>query len=161
MENSTLVANSTLVSSWEVGSEVCKPINEGGLGIRHAKSKKLSLLAKICWRCLKSNDLLCPRILKAKYCPNKSLWEAIYWNCNFWFWKGFVEGVNFIEERAGWIIGTGENINAWNCKWIPCKDGLSKPFSNMVNRKPFSNMVNRNLTVRLMEPGQEMEWNHY
>lgn len=59
-------------------SELCKPINEGGLGIRHTKSKNLALLAKTCRRCLNSNDLLCTKNLKPKYCPNKSLWEAIY-----------------------------------------------------------------------------------
>lgn len=50
-------------------------------------------------------------ILKAKYFPNKSLWEAKFKKGNSWFWKGFVQATNFINERVGWIIGNGEQVS--------------------------------------------------
>eukprot|EP00268_Persea_americana_P066256 TRINITY_DN8973_c0_g1_i2.p1 TRINITY_DN8973_c0_g1~~TRINITY_DN8973_c0_g1_i2.p1 ORF type:complete len:174 (+),score=14.40 TRINITY_DN8973_c0_g1_i2:967-1488(+) len=52
---------------------------------------------------------------------------------NSWLWKGFVEGVNFINEKVGEIFSNGENISVWNCKWIPYKNGLRKPYSSMIN----------------------------
>ena len=52
---------------------------------------------------------------------------------NSWLWKGFVEGVNFINEKVGKIIGNGENISVWNCKWIPYKNRLRKPYSSMIS----------------------------
>lgn len=80
--------------------EFCKPIVDGGLKIRDAISNNLALLGKTCWRRLDDN-LLCSKILKAKYCPKSNLWEAKYIKGNAWFWRGFVDGVSFIYDRVG------------------------------------------------------------
>lgn len=101
----------------------CKPIVDGGLGIRDAKSNNLALLGKTCWRHLRDDNLLCSKILKAKYCPKSNLWEAKYRKGNSWFWRGFVEWVSFIYDRVGWIVGNGEKISVWDHSWIPCKKG--------------------------------------
>lgn len=57
-------------------SVICRPINEGGLGIRDSKSNNLVLLVKICLRYLTYSNLHCSKIFKEKYYPNKVLWEA-------------------------------------------------------------------------------------
>lgn len=56
--------------------EICKPIFEEGLGIQDSNSNDLALLAKTCLRLLSNENILCSKVLKAKYCPRKSLWEA-------------------------------------------------------------------------------------
>ena len=56
--------------------EICKPIECGGLRIRESDNNNKALLARTCWKYLSNPDLLCTQILKAKYCLNKSLWEA-------------------------------------------------------------------------------------
>lgn len=61
-------------------------------------------------------------------CPNKPFWEASSKSGGSWFWKGFLEAANFIEENAWWTIGNGEHISMWNNNWIPCKQGLRKPY---------------------------------
>lgn len=58
--------------------DICKSIDDGGLGIRDSKINNLALLVKICWRSMANENLLNSKILKAKYCPNKPLWEANY-----------------------------------------------------------------------------------
>ena len=65
--------------------EICCPVEEGGLGVRDTKENNLALLAKTCWRFLTDEDHLSSRILKEKYCPNKSLWDARLKNENSWF----------------------------------------------------------------------------
>lgn len=57
-------------------SDICKPMGEAGLGTRESQKNNMALLAKTCWRCLVQDDLLCSKILKTGYQPNKSLWEA-------------------------------------------------------------------------------------
>lgn len=44
-----------------------------------------ALLTKTCWRCIMNEELLCTMVLKAKYCPNKSLWEDSFRKGNSWF----------------------------------------------------------------------------
>lgn len=53
--------------------EVCKPIKDGGLGIRDTNDNNLALLAKTCWRCLANEEKLSSKILNVKYYPNKPL----------------------------------------------------------------------------------------
>ena len=59
---------------------------------------------------------MCSKVLKAKYCPNFSLWDAKYRKGDSWFWKGFAEGINFIDNNVGWIIGNGDKIYVWITK---------------------------------------------
>lgn len=66
-------------------SELCKPIEEGGLGIRESKENNISLLAKTVWTCITNENLLCTNIIKDKYYPNKSLWEANFNSGNLSF----------------------------------------------------------------------------
>ena len=42
--------------------------------------------------------------------------EAKFMKGNSWLWKGFVEGVNFINEKVGKIRDNGANIYVWNFK---------------------------------------------
>ena len=36
-------------------------------------------------------------------------------------------------KRVGWIIGNGEKNLVWDHNWVPCKEGLRKPLSNITN----------------------------
>lgn len=72
------------------------------------------LLAKTTWQYPTNSELLCHRILKAKYCTNKSLLEVSYKMINLLFWKGFIEAVKVVKANVSWIIGNDEGIPMWN-----------------------------------------------
>lgn len=112
--------------------EIFKPIGEGGLGLER-QSNKWTTLAKSCWRCISDSNLLYSKFLKAKYCPKGSLWAVKFRKGKPWFCKGFVEGVNLINNKVECIIDNGDRISVWNCYWIPCKDGFGRPQFNIVN----------------------------
>lgn len=48
-------------------SEICKTFCKGGLGIRDTDSNDMALLTKTCWRYLCNDNLLCSKIIKARY----------------------------------------------------------------------------------------------
>lgn len=80
-----------------------------------------------------NENLVSSKIPKAKYYPNKSLWDAKFRKDNYSFWKGFVEARNFINDKVGWmIIGNGESISVWRCNWITCEGGLRRPYPSLV-----------------------------
>ena len=101
------------------------------IGGKKSIESNIALLAKTCWRCLSNENLLSSIVLKAKYCVNKSLWDAEFRKGNYWFWKCFVEVTNFTCERVGWIIGNGNNIWVGDCDWIPYTQGLRKLLSRV------------------------------
>lgn len=87
------------------GLNYVNPLRKGRLVLEKSKENNMALLAKTAWRCITNENLLCTKIIKAKFCPNKYLWEAKF---NFrisWFWRGFVNTINFINEHIGWVIG--------------------------------------------------------
>lgn len=43
---------------------------------RGPPDRELLSLAKTCWRLLTDDNLLCSKLVKVKYCPNKPLWKA-------------------------------------------------------------------------------------
>lgn len=92
-------------------SAICNSINDGDLGIRKTAKNNFSPLTKTMQRCLSNEEILSTEILKAKYCPNKSPLEANFRKGNSWFWKGFMEEINFINEKVGWVIGNGNKIS--------------------------------------------------
>lgn len=58
-------------------------------------------------------------------------------NENSWFWRGFIDALYFIKTNIGWLISNGESILVWNCKWIPCGEGMRNPFSNISIRNLY------------------------
>jgi hypothetical protein len=53
--------------AWVKWSDVCRPKDEGGLGVRDLRLMNISLLTKWRWRLLESHDLLWKSVLEAKY----------------------------------------------------------------------------------------------
>lgn len=44
----------------------------------------------------------------------------------------FIEAFDFIKANISWIIGNGGDILVLDNSWIPCYQGLRKPFSVML-----------------------------
>ena len=70
--------------SWE---DICKPKEEGGLGIRDLKTVNKSLIIQSVWNVATQKNHFLSAILKAKYHPQSSFWTApdnksksIYWS---------------------------------------------------------------------------------
>ncbi|KAL0313476.1 UNVERIFIED_CONTAM: putative mitochondrial protein [Sesamum radiatum] len=55
---------------------MCRPIGEGGMGFRMLQAFNIALLAKQGWRVVSKPTSLLSRVLKAKYFPGCSFWEA-------------------------------------------------------------------------------------
>lgn len=52
---------------WVKWLDVCKPLNQGGLGIQDVEVLKISLLNKWKWRLLRDHDVMCNKILRSRY----------------------------------------------------------------------------------------------
>ena len=77
------------------------------------------MLAKQCWRLWDKPDSLCARILKAKYYPTTSIFEAKPKNGMSYSWRSILRGLEVMKLDIIWRIGDGRDIKIWSDPWIP------------------------------------------
>ena len=77
------------------------------------------MLAKQCWRLWDKPDSLCARILKAKYYPTTSIFEAKPKNGMSYSWRSILRGLEVMKLGIIWRIGDGRDIKIWSDPWIP------------------------------------------
>ena len=59
--------------SWE---KLTNSKKEGDMGFRFVKASNIAILAKQWWRLMVNEESLMSRVIKARYFPKKSQWEA-------------------------------------------------------------------------------------
>ncbi|CAA7042519.1 unnamed protein product [Microthlaspi erraticum] len=101
--------------------KVCKPKEEGGLGIRKTSLMNIALLAKVGWRVLHDNNSLWSRVLRSKYLigdihdtawlKGKSTWSST--------WRSVALGIrDVILPGHKWVLGDGLRVSFWTDKWL-------------------------------------------
>ncbi|CAJ2678215.1 unnamed protein product [Trifolium pratense] len=96
--------------SW---NKVCRPISEGGLGIRSMSSLNDATNLKLCWELINSEEhwalILKSRILRKGKPISHHIFSSI--------WSGIKDEFIFVVENSVWLIGKGEKVNFWNDDW--------------------------------------------
>uniref|UniRef100_J3M5K6 Reverse transcriptase zinc-binding domain-containing protein n=1 Tax=Oryza brachyantha TaxID=4533 RepID=J3M5K6_ORYBR len=101
--------------SWK---DICRPKDEGGLGIRDLMMMNKSLVIHSAWNFLKNPNTLIAQVLKHKYFPHTS-----FWNCNKHtpksaFWSSVLKLKPILHSSCIWQLSQGD-ISIWN---QPCCD---------------------------------------
>lgn len=81
--------------------EVTKPKAQGGLGIKKAKRRNLTLAAKLCWRMEKSSNEGWAEVLKKKYWTRSSNRKGP----RSIIWTAIEKGKKICEKGSKWILG--------------------------------------------------------
>ncbi|CAL1381633.1 unnamed protein product [Linum trigynum] len=101
---------------WET---ICKPKEEGGLGLRSARALNLAYLMKLGWAFLNKSDDLWIRVMQGKYFKLNDNGDMVMKKSNFSrLWKGIVETWPIVKERVVWDIRAGRNIHFWTDPWL-------------------------------------------
>jgi hypothetical protein len=104
--------------------------DKGGMGFHDLVCFHKALLAKQCWRLLKSLESLTTRILKAKYYSNGSFMTAKLGSKPSFAWRSILEARELFEEGLIWRIGNRKDVKICGDKWIP------KPNTYMAHSLP-------------------------
>lgn len=112
------VAKRKLVTvSWR---KTCKPILEGGLGIRSLCTLNESANLKLCWDFINSSEdwarLLRSKVLRGRRAISHHIYSSL--------WSSFKSEFSIIQDNCNWIIGSGTNINFWLDNW--CGESIAK-----------------------------------
>uniref|UniRef100_A0A0A8YMZ7 Reverse transcriptase zinc-binding domain-containing protein n=1 Tax=Arundo donax TaxID=35708 RepID=A0A0A8YMZ7_ARUDO len=99
---------------WEA---VCRPKDQGGLGIINTRLMNECLLVKWIWKiCSNNQDIWCG-LLKAKYFPHGNLFKSKVMGGSQ-FWKGLHKVKHLFKWGASYIVGNGKCISFWDDIWI-------------------------------------------
>ncbi|GKB91122.1 reverse transcriptase [Tanacetum coccineum] len=99
---------------WSKWERMCISKFRGGLGFRHLGLFNRSLLAKQVWRLITSPTTLAARILKARYFPRSSFFDAKIGYRPSYVWRSFLSVKDIVRKGCKWNIGNGRSVNVWN-----------------------------------------------
>ncbi|KAF9617048.1 hypothetical protein IFM89_033153 [Coptis chinensis] len=135
--------------SWE---KVCKPLNEGGLGIRRLRDINSSMLMKLAWRILIEVDDFAT-FMKLKYFSRDGDTCQYYKASSIW--PGVREALLEVKSRSQWVIGNGAKADLIRDNWLSSTSlqsslELTLPQLKGFNAKVNSILVNNNWSIPLI-----------
>ncbi|XP_026451545.1 uncharacterized protein LOC113351837 [Papaver somniferum] len=89
--------------------------NEGGLGLQRLEIINKSLLMKILWRIINSEDEWA-LFIKAKFQDKHHQWKS-NWQMSS-IWTGLKGVWNHLKENIRWCLGNGKKISFWFDSWL-------------------------------------------
>ncbi|CAN6545401.1 unnamed protein product [Malus baccata var. baccata] len=95
------------------------PKDVDGLGFRNFQEFNDALLAKQCWRLVSDPNSLWARVIKARYFPRCSIWEASKGGRASWAWSSILTGRDLLKLGSHWQILGGQDVRVWVDKWLP------------------------------------------
>ncbi|KAL5560097.1 hypothetical protein UlMin_036308 [Ulmus minor] len=104
---------------WKKWSVLCQPKATGGMGFKNLSVFNQALLSKQVWRIIQKPQSLIAQVLKVKYFPYSSIWEAEALSSASNVWKSVLWDRNLVAQGMRWRVGDGSNISIYNSRWIP------------------------------------------
>lgn len=101
----------------------CKPLSQGGLGIRSLTSLNEATNLKLCWD-LRNSSEPWALLLKSRCIKNR---KPIPYHIHSSIWSSIRNEFENTNDESCWLIGNGENVNFWNDNW--CGAPLSITFN--------------------------------
>ncbi|KAL0282662.1 UNVERIFIED_CONTAM: Retrovirus-related Pol polyprotein from type-2 retrotransposable element R2DM [Sesamum radiatum] len=113
---SVLSATGYAKVSWQ---QVCRPVNEGGLGIRDIHSLNKGLMSRHLWRIIShdSNSIWVSWIFHYRL-QNSSVW-TIRTRKGTWGWRKLIRLRDALRPHVVYQIGDGTSFSLWHDPWHP------------------------------------------
>ena len=104
---------------------VCKPLEEGGLGLRSLTTLNEASNLKLCWDLINSTEPWAVSLKSRALRNDKPVAYHIYSS----IWSSVKNEYPLITDNTCWLLGNGENINFWSDSWCgnPIGDSFNLP----------------------------------
>ena len=115
--------------NWKV---VCRPKEEGGLGIRKIDLLNKALLGKWVWRYAYEKDNLWKTVIGVKYGQEGGGWKTkeVCGPFGVGLWKDIMKEVDWCWENIEFKVGKGNRVLFWMDKWCG-NEALSQSFPQL------------------------------
>nr|KYP77075.1 Putative ribonuclease H protein At1g65750 [Cajanus cajan] len=110
--------------TWET---LCKPKDDGGLGLRESRKVNTAFMMKNCWALCSQPEKLWVRVVRAKYaCGDESIPVVNKRSVASNFWRGICPAWVEVQPQIAWNVRDGLLIKFWIDRWLPSKTVLYK-----------------------------------
>ncbi|CAL1403368.1 unnamed protein product [Linum trigynum] len=101
---------------WET---ICRPKEEGGLGLRDSTRTNEAYMLKIAWRMLTKPNDLWARVLRGKYGKQtEEGWTFRSKERLSNLWRGVMRVAHLIEGATAWNVRNGKVARFWSDRWL-------------------------------------------
>ncbi|KAJ1695019.1 hypothetical protein LUZ63_011717 [Rhynchospora breviuscula] len=98
--------------------KVCRPYEEGGLGVKDLQMFGEALFMKLVWEMMGGSDKMWVKVCRAKYCPQIDFWDAKPYSSSSAMWRNIMNLKGEFKSNVRWIIGDGSKIKAVAQPWF-------------------------------------------
>ena len=103
------------LAKWDI---ICRPKDQGGLGIENLEDKNRCLLSKWLYRLSVEDGGMWSQILHNKYLHTKTLAQVTAKPNDSPFWKGLMKTKVAFFNRSKFIVGNGQSTRFWEDTWL-------------------------------------------
>ncbi|GAU34295.1 hypothetical protein TSUD_20010 [Trifolium subterraneum] len=110
--------NNTKGIHWLAWERLACPKAYGGLRFRNFEAFNKAMVAKQVWNIVQNPNSLVAKLIKARYFPRSSLFEApLGYNPSF-AWRSMWQARQILSLGCRWRIGSGDNIRVMHDPWL-------------------------------------------
>ncbi|GAU22925.1 hypothetical protein TSUD_326970, partial [Trifolium subterraneum] len=103
---------------WLAWERLACPKAHGGLGFRNFEAFNKAMVAKQAWNIVQNPNSLVAKLIKARYFPHSSLFEApLGYNPSF-IWRSMWQARQILCLGCRWRIGSGDTIRVMHDPWL-------------------------------------------
>ena len=103
------------LTKWDI---ICRPKDQGGLGIENLEVKNKCLLSKWLYKLSSETGATWAQILRNKYLHSKTLSQVTVRPMDSPFWKGLMRVKSVFFNRTKFVIGNGTSTRFWEDTWL-------------------------------------------
>ena len=103
------------LARWDI---LCRPKDQGGLGIENLEIKNKCLMSKWLYRLETEPKGMWSQILRNKYLHSKTLAQATIRLTDSPFWKGLMRTKDLFFRRVKFLVGNGMSTRFWEDTWL-------------------------------------------
>jgi hypothetical protein len=127
---------------WRSWQWVSTPKSLGGMGFRDLELFNQAMLARQDWCLLTDPSSLCARVLKGRYYPNCSFWEAPRPRCSSYTWRIILFGRDLLKTGVRWGIGDGSKTKIQTDNWISgVQPSMLKPLVPLLDNQTVDTLI--------------------
>ena len=97
---------------------ICRPKQEGGIGLHKTAALNLAYQAKLAWKILTNHNSLWVRLMRTKYLRQQDFFLIPRKQGDSVVWKSILNCRNLLRQGLMWTIGDGKDILFWQDNWI-------------------------------------------
>ena len=103
------------LAKWDI---ICRPKDQGGLGIENLEVKNRCLLSKWLYKLSVETDATWAQILRNKYLQSKTLSQLTVRPTDSPFWKGPMRVKSVLFNMTKFIVENGTTTRFWKDTWL-------------------------------------------